>query len=445
MSTPLQMIERQVAAVQSAVCQIGVSAKPADLVQLACELGRMISALEAARARLLDGAEEANARSDVGHRISVIDHLHATNALTRRQARADVRSAAESVSRFPQVLDAWSDGRLSSAQARAIMLGLRNLTPEYCGEQLERCQTELIGFAASFDPDELRVLANRMVEVIDPERADQLAADRVAAQARLAFARRYLVIHPDHHGSMLIRGQLPLADGELLLTQLDSLTPSFSSYRDGGDLPAPSTRRADALVRLCSQVAAQATLPANGGDRPTLLVTVPLDALQRGLASAHLVASGEPIGASEARRLACDANLIPTVLGSASEPLDVGRTHRLFSGRLRAALVARDEGCAFPGCDTSPPACEGHHIVPWWQDGPTALSNGVLLCPHHHRMVEPDPQLDRELQWIIQLDDVGLPTFTPPSQIDPRRRPRQHHRYRLRVGRVAELVQADAA
>ncbi|MFT3887773.1 MAG: HNH endonuclease signature motif containing protein [Arachnia sp.] len=43
----------------------------------------------------------------------------------------------------------------------------------------------------------------------------------------------------------------------------------------------------------------------------------------------------------------------------------------------------------FPGCGVSEPECHAHHVVPWWQGGTSDLENLVLLCPHHHGIVEP--------------------------------------------------------
>ena len=107
------------------------------------------------------------------------------------------------------------------------------------------------------------------------------------------------------------------------------------------------------------------------------------------------------LSAGEVRRLACDAGVIPVVLGGPSRLLDVGRTYRMFTPGLRAALVQRDGGCAFPGCAATPACCEAHHIEPWWQGGVTRLGNGVLLCPHHHRLVEPDPLQSEASQWRV--------------------------------------------
>jgi len=163
------------------------------------------------------------------------------------------------------------------------------------------------------------------------------------------------------------------------------------------------------------------------------MVTLSLRTLTTGLGAAAIPSSGETLSADEVRRLACDALVIPAVLGGASEVLDVGRAHRFFTTAIRAALVLRDQGCAFPGCDAPPSACEAHHNQPWWAGGDTSLANGVMVCPYHHRLVEPDPGMSPNVQWQILMDPVtGLPWFTPPRQIDPERVPRLHHRFMLR-------------
>ncbi|WP_408647012.1 HNH endonuclease signature motif containing protein [Tessaracoccus coleopterorum] len=107
---------------------------------------------------------------------------------------------------------------------------------------------------------------------------------------------------------------------------------------------------------------------------------------------------------ARARSIACDAGIIPAVLGTASQPLDVGRESRTFPKHIRIALNRRDQGCAFPGCTISWASCDAHHIVPWWAGGRSRLTNGVLLCPHHHRVVEPDPNKAPEYQWLVIID-----------------------------------------
>ena len=49
-------------------------------------------------------------------------------------------------------------------------------------------------------------------------------------------------------------------------------------------------------------------------------------------------------------------------------------------GLFGVALVLRDRGCVFPGCTVPPAHCDAHHIIPWWDNGPTSLSNCLLDC-----------------------------------------------------------------
>ncbi|UMG91607.1 DUF222 domain-containing protein [Nocardioides sp. TF02-7] len=76
-------------------------------------------------------------------------------------------------------------------------------------------------------------------------------------------------------------------------------------------------------------------LPEHGGDATTVLVTVTLEDLRSELGVAGLVEPdlehGPNLTAAEVRRLACNAAIIPAVLGSDSEVLDLGRTRRLFT------------------------------------------------------------------------------------------------------------------
>ncbi len=151
------------------------------------------------------------------------------------------------------------------------------------------------------------------------------------------------------------------------------------------------------MLDLC-RLAANHT-PQAGGEKPHVSVTVDLDTLRAGTGTATL-GSGVPITAGTARRLACDATIIPTVLGTAGEPLDLGRAARLVSTAQRRALVLRDQGCRFPGCDRPPQWTDAHHLTSWADGGPTDLDNLLLLCRWHHTAVH-------EGGWNLNLD-----TFT---------------------------------
>ena len=152
---------------------------------------------------------------------------------------------------------------------------------------------------------------------------------------------------------------------------------------DGKRIPYPKLL-ADALRDLLERID-PATLPAHGGDATTVFVTMTLDQLRSELAVADLGLDGEVLTAAEARRLACAAELVPVVLGGASEILDVGRKARLHTPVMRKAMRLRDHHCRAEGCTVPAAWCQAHHLDPWSRGGHTSLARGLLLCSHHHQ------------------------------------------------------------
>jgi hypothetical protein len=130
-------------------------------------------------------------------------------------------------------------------------------------------------------------------------------------------------------------------------------------------------------------------LPHAGGAAASVVVTIGLDQLRDALGAAALEDGGR-ISATEARRLACEAGIIPAVLGGAGQPLDVGRKNRFHNEPQRIAIGIRDGRCTAEGCDWPPGLCHVHHEVPWSKGGRTSVTDGRLLCPKHHSMAH-DP------------------------------------------------------
>ena len=118
-----------------------------------------------------------------------------------------------------------------------------------------------------------------------------------------------------------------------------------------------------------------------------------LDQLMANLAAAGVCTldTGGRISASEARRLACAAGVIPIVLGGRGQVLDVGRRRRLHTEAMRLAMGVRDGGCTAVDCEVPPGLCHAHHNIGWSQGGHTNVKHGRLICPHHHRRIH-DPR-----------------------------------------------------
>jgi hypothetical protein len=144
--------------------------------------------------------------------------------------------------------------------------------------------------------------------------------------------------------------------------------------------------------------------PGSAGG-PRVEVTLTIDA---GTLEGH-TASGFGIGAAVARRLCCDAGIIPAVMDGEGRPLDVGRKTRTIPAALRRALLLRDQTCRFPGCANR--IVDAHHVMHWADGGETSLENTCLLCRSHHRHVH-------ELGFSIERDPAGELQF-----LDPRGEP----------------------
>ena len=71
--------------------------------------------------------------------------------------------------------------------------------------------------------------------------------------------------------------------------------------------------------------------------------------------------TGHQLSPAEARRLACEAGIVPVVLGGDSEPLDYGRTKRFHTPGQRRLIFARDKTCRAEGCEIPANWCHVHH------------------------------------------------------------------------------------
>ncbi|TDW90571.1 uncharacterized protein DUF222 [Kribbella pratensis] len=150
------------------------------------------------------------------------------------------------------------------------------------------------------------------------------------------------------------------------------------------------------------------------GAKANLTVTIDFQDLKAATADAigHTVYSNG-LSAATIRRLACDANVIPIVLGSNSEPLDVGRRERLVTRAMRRALNTRDRGCVI--CNAPPVMCDAHHLISWIDGGHTKLDNLALVCRRHHTDLHHG-------HWTITITN-GQVHVTRPTWADPPRHP----------------------
>lgn len=345
------------------------------------ELARLEAQTTEARLRVLASADEVGDASGARDAAAWVSVATQADPMT---ARSDLH-LAKALEHRPWVVAGMREGSVSPAQARAIVAGLEAL-PERLGPDLAaRAEASLVGYAALHRPAELRRLARRIVEVVAPEIAEAEEAERLEAEERRAREKSSLRFRTLGDGRTRTWGVLPTAVAERLKLYLQAYTSPRQAPAGGERVPQ---HRANAMaLAALLELLDPDRLPAHGGDATTVLVTLTKEQLLAELATAGLLAGEAEISAAEARRLACQASIIPVVLGGEGEVLDLGRSRRLFSRAQRKAMRLRDRGCRAEGCDIPAAWTEAHHLKPWSEGGRTDLDDGICLCNHHHHRI----------------------------------------------------------
>ncbi|GAA2160621.1 HNH endonuclease signature motif containing protein [Pedococcus bigeumensis] len=309
---------------------------------------------------------------------------------TRLLADLDTIAAAAGERRLDEVREAVAAGADPEATdalpvTKAAMLtrfhrGVRALAEP---QHLEDATAELLRGARGHDgmPEKtLAVALRRTGDLLRPDRLVEHEAEVRRAHRSLDKAKgplgmwRYTLLLDDE-GAAIVDS----AVDALARPQKDPETGDF-------DPRTPGARRADALVELVRRaVSAPDGVPRQA--KTSLVVTIKLDELQQMCRGAGLTLGGEPLSIETVRRLACDAQVVPAVLGTHGEILEQGRAERLFNRAQIRHLWLRDRHCTFPGCIKPATWCDAHHLLHWADGGPTDTSHGALLCQRHHTVV----------------------------------------------------------
>jgi len=293
-----------------------------------------------------------------GRRLGRADGAVSTAAWLRQRLLTHPSTAARTVElagalRGPCTATggALSAGQLSPDHARTIVAAMASLPPVGAGVRA-RAEEFLIAQASVLDPVLLaragRALAQTLHSTPDAdERARRAEAARTMSRAVAA------------DGMVCWHGWLDPEADAVLCAALDPLAAPHPANDGTPDPRTPGRRRADALIDLARLALASPAMPDSGGLRPTLNVTIDWQTLSEQLTSRTAgggrLHTGEPIAPEAARRIGCDAKILPILLGSAGQPLDIGRSTRTITATIRAALNVRDNGCAFPAATHSRP------------------------------------------------------------------------------------------
>lgn len=339
--------------------------------------------------------------------------LSATEARTRCEQARSLGSRRNVVgeslpAQLPATAAALAAGRIGTGQVRVITDTMSTLPPSIPDPVRGQVEADLAGYGADFDPRRLRTIAQRVIAHFDPD-----GPAPAEQHAPLTPVRGELWLRERRDGRLDVDGWLDSEHGTMMRTLIEQLAAPRPATEGVRDLRSVPHRQADALIELGEYARTAQAFPTAGGEPPHVTVTVDWDALRTGLGTAT-VHHGQRITAGQARRMACDAAILPLMLGADSEPLDLGRLTRTASRALRRALTVRDQGCSFPGCHRPAQLRAVHHVKHWADGGVTSIGNCCLICPTHHQQVH--------LQgWDIAIRG-GRVHYHPPALIDPERK-----------------------
>ena len=427
-------------------------------------IGNYLMAAGAARAQVIGLPVRRKLRTS----RDVLAQLPLAPSSVAKLARVGAR-----LEELPQVCREMRDGDLSLEHADAMVRGVdhvRSRVGAHGYTAHKEAVVSTLGVHARFDtPAQIVEKAREIAHELAPADPPSIAPADNPMLNEASVSRT-------DEGRVRVQADLDQFSGEKLLTALDPLCKPVPAPDGGRDPRTKGHRCADGLVEMVSAYLANPDRPIAGGvvarvaltvPLPVLIPTSPLADATRTPGNGDRDSEGARVPASEASRcietptgvdtsgsvltgeavaqvahtgsvsprlaheICCGDIEVAALLTRDSVPLYVKRHERLATGAVRMALIARDRGCAFPGCGRPAGQTEAHHIVEWAHGGQTVVENLVLLCPrHHHGAIHAQG-------WKVRIGYDHHPWFQPPDKTGETGWMRSHHRRTLTMADTA--------
>ena len=344
-----------------------------DLALLTAEeIGRGILAMQShvdrtrvIQARWMAEGDRRGLFTASGHRDGP-SWLAAKGKTTKGAAEKQAR-LGKTLHDHPAVADAVDKGDLSPDAVDA-------LTPTLDGDHSGDV-AELVEHCKGATPAQARTAGSAFREAHPPLGQSPKEREHELRQ------KRSLRFMPNGDGTTRVEGTLTDLDARTVQEALRAIIGKPTV----GDDRTFEQKLADALVQLC---AAYNSGQVQGGrsNLPTILIVIDVNDLNGTTNGPGYTSRGDVIPAEAVRQMTSNANLQRVILDD-SVPLDLGRLSRLATPDQWRALVARDGGCRFDGCQIPAEWCQVDHIHEWdAQTGPTNIDLLVLWCVFHHHL-----------------------------------------------------------
>lgn len=375
--------------------------------------------------------------------------IASSTGVSRRDAAKTIK-LAQHLENAPVLAKQMSKPGMSPAKAHLITEAVGKLPEDFTAQQKQHIENELAEAAPSMSLEQFTRKTRRAIEIVDRTRADDVENNELEQNEAAAIPKAsFWMTRPDKTGMVKGGFEIDALTADMLRSMLESKTaPRYRAIQQrNGHAPEQSPALGHKhryenkqITRVITNSGSPQPIRAinfketqgaafieilrhlprdaygnHGGVAATLMVTISEASLSGRSLAAGVTEHGTSVSAGQLRQLACNAGILPALLGTNSQILDLGREQRLHTPAQRKALAHRDDGCAFPGCDRPPGWCETHHVKSWASGGKTSVDNGVLLCGYHHRHVH-------NSDWRIELNRRDKrPDFYPPGATEPTR------------------------
>lgn len=329
------------------------------------------------------------------------DEVAYTLRITRHQAADRIAQARQLARRHPMLLAAMHGGDVEPYPASRVL----DITAALDDEQARRVDKRLDGRLVGKNPTDVRRIARRAVQSVDP--------DGQLIRARRARTGRRVELLPGEDSMSRLIADLPAEAASAAYTSIDT---EARRLRRQGEHRSLDQLRADILTDRLIRPGGTASPGA------MVYLHMPIDtALGVGDDGCELAGYGPVPGAiarhimgnenSVWRKVICDA--------ATGAPLDLGRRRYRPNAAIREIIHARDRECVVPDCHRTAQHCEYDHIHSHATGGDTSVANGESACRYHNNLKE-------QPGWRIDFDHgADAVTITTPTgqRITRKRRP----------------------
>ncbi len=361
-------------------------AEPDEMRRVLIALQHHLDAVTVAQATLIDAATRCGAWEGTGAR-NIAEWLAGKTNSTRSAASRKARLGA-AMGKSKKLSEAVNSGELSPDAAGELANLFDNPPDNATDDDLD----ELVEAVKGATPRDTRDAAEKFREILNNETEEE-AADR-------RYRQRSVTSTVPIDGMVTTSITLPTLEARMFLNAVTHAAGPFAE----GDTRSQAQRLADGVIALADAYAKGAV--TGGREKPTVVITMTLEAYLGLEHSDARTAHGDRIPAHVARRLATHADLQRVVRAGAAI-LHMGRKVRCATDDHYRALVARDGGCRWPGCHAPAAWCDIDHIRPWFEGGSTDLDNLIMWCRHHHT--------ERHRPGVVLVGDADHLTVTHPN------------------------------